>query len=60
LSNAVEVSWWTNGTAAYVLESTNVLKSGEWHATVTLPSVVSNRNVVTLGPTGQVYFRLRK
>jgi hypothetical protein len=60
LSNAVQISWWTNGSSGYVLESTNLLRSGVWPAAPVIPTVVARRHVVTVGWIGQQYFRLRK
>jgi hypothetical protein len=61
LENAVEISWWTNGSFGYVLEATNVLRSGAWPALPQTPDVIGRRNVVTVGLAGQEeYFRLRK
>ncbi len=59
-SNAVQISWWTNGSAGYVLESTNVLQSGAWPAVLQIPTVIARRHVVTVSLAGQEYFRLRK
>jgi len=59
-SNAVQISWWTNGSSGYVLESTNVLQSGVWPAASQVSTVVARRHVVTVGLAGQEYFRLRK
>jgi len=59
-SRLVQVSWWTNGASGYVLEATNALRSGAWPAATNTPSVISNRYAVTLSPTNQMYFRLRK
>jgi hypothetical protein len=59
-SNAVQISWWTNGSSGYVLESTNVLRSGVWPAASLISTVVARRHVVTVGSAGQQYFRLRK
>lgn len=58
--NAVQISWWTNGSSGYVLESTNVLRSGAWPAAPQIPTVAARRYVVTAGLAGQQYFRLRK
>ena len=59
-SNAVEISWWTNGAAGYVLESTNVLQSGEWPMAPHTPMILDRRFVVKVGLEAEEYFRLRK
>ena len=61
LTNAAEVSWWTNGTAGFVLERTNVLPMTvtTW-PTAPSPVTISNRYAVSVSATGQSYFRLRK
>jgi hypothetical protein len=59
-SNSVQISWWTNGSSGYVLESTNVLRSGVWPPASQTSTVIARRHVVTVGLAGQEYFRLRK
>ncbi len=58
--NVVEISWWTNGSLGYTLESTNVLRSGVWPTTAQIPVVSGRRYVVTADLSEQEYFRLRK
>ena len=61
LTNAVALSWWTNGTTGYVLETENVLATNQWTVVPTAPVIVSNRYVVTVGTNDSAaYFRLRK
>ena len=61
LPGAVEVSWWTNGTTGYVLESANALATNQWAVVPASPVVVSNRYVVNVGTNeSAAYFRLRK
>jgi hypothetical protein len=60
VASQIEISWQTNGASSYVLESTNVLNSGAWPAVPGTPTVVGDRYVVTVSPSQQGYFRLRK
>jgi hypothetical protein len=61
LTNAVAVSWWTNGTTGYVLESANAIPTNQWTVVPLAPVVVSNRYVVNVATNeSAAYFRLRK
>jgi hypothetical protein len=61
LPNAAALSWWTNGTTGYVLESANLLATNQWTNVLVVPVVVSNRYQVTVGTNANAaYFRLRK
>ena len=59
-SNAVQVSWWTNGASGFVLEATNVLQAGEWPTALHAPIIIDRRFVVTVDLEAEGYFRLRK
>lgn len=61
LTNAVALSWWTNGTTGYVLETANTLTANQWNIVPTAPVISSNRYVVNVGTNASAaYFRLRK
>jgi len=61
-TNLVELSWWSNGYAGYVLEWTNNIPGASWTSVTQAPALVAGRNRVTLSSTGQTkqFFRLRK
>ena len=59
-SNAVQLSWWTNGASGYVLEATNVLRSGLWPTALPAPTILDRRYIVTVSLEVEGYFRLRK
>ena len=59
-TNAVQVSWWTNGSSGYVLEATNNISPGSWPVVTNVPVLVGGRRVVTKSGSGPLYFRLRK
>jgi hypothetical protein len=55
------VSWWTNGSTGYVLETANNLPTNQWSVVPAAPVIVSNRYMVNVGTNASAaYSRLRK
>ncbi|HMJ90263.1 MAG TPA: hypothetical protein VK530_10625 [Candidatus Acidoferrum sp.] len=60
-SGQVELDWWTNGSAGYMLESTNSVPGAIWTAIAESPTVITGRNHVSISTTGAMqFFRLRQ
>jgi hypothetical protein len=61
-SNSMQLAWWTNVSAGYVLETTNALGGTSWLAVGTAPTLSNGQKRVTLSTSGSAkgFFRLRK
>ena len=61
-AGSVQLSWWTNGSAGYVLEATNVVTRTSWSTVNSSPTISNAQKFVTLSTTGTAgrFFRLRK
>jgi hypothetical protein len=59
---SVRLSWWTNVSAGYVLETANAVAGTSWSAVNTAPTISNAQKFVTLNTTGTArrFFRLRK
>jgi len=61
VGTAVKISWTTNLTDGYQLESKSSLGSGTWKTVDETPAIVGDSKVVTIAnSTGEQFYRLRK
>ncbi len=62
-SSAIHLTWWTNGSSGFVLESSDQVDSSPWNTITNTSTFFAKRKVVTLSnstPASVRFFRLRK